>query len=86
MSNNQGPEREDAPPDWKLPKMPEMEPLQGERSISVAVCARKQKYGPPNADQGYSTATVTMHCHLEGDTHPHSPVPPFPLAQNLSSK
>ena len=27
-----------------------------------------------------------MHCHPEGDIHPPPPVPPFLLAQNLSSK
>ena len=32
------------------------------------------------------TATATMHCHPLGDTHPPPLVPPFLLAQNLSSK
>ena len=31
-------------------------------------------------------ATATMHCHPPGDTHPPPLVPPFLLAQNLSSK
>ena len=53
-----------------MPKMSEMEPLQGERILQTAATA----------------VTAAMHSHPEGCTHPPLPVPPFLLAQNLSSK
>ena len=54
----------------------------------MSVCARKQTNGPPGVNQGFSTASCTtaMHCQPEGSTDPPPPVPPFLLAQNLSSK
>ena len=71
-----------APPDQKLPKMPEIESLKGKRSVFYTrLCkkADKQPFLQP-------AATATMHCHPEGCTHPPLSIPPFLLVQNLSSK
>ena len=46
----------------------------------MPVCIGYEKNIPPCA------TAATMHCHLEGDTHPPPPVPPFLLVQNLHSK
>ena len=54
----------------------------------MPVCARKQTNGPHGADQGFSTASCNSRHALSprGMHPPTSPVPPFLLAQNLSSK
>ena len=38
--------------DCKLPADPEMVPLQGERVVSVPICANKVRNGPASVDQG----------------------------------
>ena len=56
--------------------------------FSTLICTRKQKNGPPSADQAHSIASYNS-CHAPSANavdSPPSPVPPFLLAQNLSSK
>ena len=54
----------------------------------MPVCARMQQMAYPTLTRAFLQAdpTATMHCHPEWCTHPPPPVPPFLLAQNLSSK
>ena len=68
--------------------MPEMESLQGERSIFYAHLFKKQTNCPPGADQGFSTDSCnSRHALSPRGVHPATPpVPPFLLAQSLSSK
>ena len=47
-------------------KLPEMEFLQGERSIFYTVCARKQTNGPPIIAQGFSIGSCNHHYALKG--------------------
>ena len=56
--------------------------------VPEPVCANKARNGPATADQGSSLASQGS-CHVHGTpgwTHPPPPIPPFLLAQNLSSK
>ena len=41
--------------------MAEMESLQGEKSVFYAILCKKQKNGPPSADQGFSTTSYNSH-------------------------
>ena len=80
--------------------LPEMESLQGERSVSTPVCARKQTNAPTVIEQGISTGSCNRQhapyrqlqlppCTVRqssAPTHLSLHVPPFLLAQNLSSK
>ena len=54
----------------------------------MPVCARMQQMAYPALTKAFLQAdpTAAMHCHPEWCTHPPPPVPPFLLAQNLSSK
>ena len=64
-------------------------PYKAKGAFSTPVCARRQTNGPPAALTGaflQAAATAAMHCQPERCTHPRPPVPPFLLAQNLSSK
>ena len=49
-------------------------PYKVKEAFSTPICARKQTNGSPSIDQGFSTGSCNR------------PVPPFLLAQNLSSK
>ena len=85
---------ENTPPDWKLPKNPEMESLRGERTVFYT--RKKAQNGPSSADQA-------LHCHTDqafsiascnschalsprGWHPPTSPCPTLSASQNLSSK
>ena len=67
-----------------------MESLQGERSVFYArLCKKADKWPTQHWPcKGFLQAATTaaMHCQPEKCTHPPPPVPPFLLAQNLSSK
>ena len=71
---------EDAPPNWKLPKKPEIKFLKVKGLVSKLISARKQRNSPSNAEQAISIAAATA------DLHWHPPVLPFLLTQSLSSK
>ena len=75
--------------DRKLPTVPEMEPLQGERSVFYACFVQKRRniahLAPPKTFLQPAT-TAAMHCHLVGHTHPPPSVLPFLQAHNPSSK
>ena len=63
-------------------------PYKARGVVPEPVCANKVRNGPASADQGFSTASQGS-CHVHGTpgwTHPPPPIPPFFLAQNLSSK
>ena len=51
----------------------------------MPICDKKERNAQPSADQGFSTASQGSY-HVHAETHPPSPIPPFMLAQNLSSK
>ena len=54
----------------------------------MSICVKKERNGPASADQGFSTASQGR-CYVHGprtETRPPLPIPPFLLAQNLSSK
>ena len=57
-------------------------------AFSTPVCAKKQTNGPPGTDQGFSTGSCNRrHAPSARVVHPPIfPVPPFLLAQNLSSR
>ena len=63
-------------------------PYKVKGAFSTPVCVRKQTNGPPIFTKAslQAAATATVHCQAEQWTHPPPPVPPFLLAQNLSSK
>ena len=65
-------------PDWKLPTVPKIEPLQGEGNIFY-VCLWSKKEKCPTQCQILaflrSATTFAMCCHPDGDTHPPSPIP-----------
>ena len=65
--------------------MPEMESIQGERSIFNASA---DKWPDPALTKAFLqvAATAAMHCQAEWWTHPPPPVPTFLLAENLPSK
>ena len=65
--------------------MPEMESLQGERSLFVQESRQMAHPALTKAFQQPAT-TAAMHCQPEWCIHPLPPVPPFLLEQNLSSK
>ena len=67
--------------------MPEMESIQGESFLCPFVQQSRQMAHPALTRAFLQpAATATMHCQPERCTHPPPPVPPFLLAQNLSSK
>ena len=73
--------------DWKLSTVLEME-AEEPYIVSTPVCVKRERNGQASADQGFSTASQGS-CHVHGSsrwTHPPPPIPPFLLAQNLSSK
>ena len=63
-------------------------PKKGRWAVSTPVCAKRERNGPASADQGLSIASQDSHmcmaCH--NYARPPPPIPPFLLAQNLSSK
>ena len=66
-----------------------MEPLQVVKGLfSTPICTGKQKSGPSSADLAFSIASCnSRHAwSAKAVAHPPPPVPPFLLAQNLSSK
>ena len=68
--------------------MPEMDSLQGERSVFYAsLCTKADKWPTRHWTRLLqAAATATMHCQPEWCTHPPPPGPAIHLAQNLSSK
>ena len=63
-------------------------PYKARGVVPEPVCANKARNGPATADQGSSLVSKGS-CHVHGIprwTHPPPPIPPFLLAQNLSSK
>ena len=63
-------------------------PWKGRGLVSTPVCAKKERDGPACADQGLSIASQdSRHIHgMPWMCPPTTPIPPFLLAQNLSSK
>ena len=69
-------------------KCQEWSPYKAKGVYSRPDCGRGQNNGSPDIDQGFSTASCHNH-HVvspSGWHHPPPLVPPFLLAQNLSSK
>ena len=63
-------------------------PYKARGVVPEPICANKVRNGPATADQGSSLASQSK-CHVHGTsrwTHPHPPIPPFLLVQNLCSK
>ena len=64
-----------------------MESLQGEKSICPFVQESRQMAHLALTKAFLQPAAIAaMHYHPEGNTHPPPPVPPFLVAQNLSTK
>ena len=77
------------PPRWKkLCTALKWCPYKGRGVISTHVCASNVINGPASADQGHSTPSQgSWHVHHTlCQWQPTSPIPPFLLVQNLSSK
>ena len=74
-----------ASPDWNLPTVPEMEPLKS--YLCLFVSKRREMAQPVPTKAFLQPAKAAAMCTaLRAETRPPPPIPPFLLAQNLSSK